>query len=175
MHPSNSDQPPKKPNYDFIMDQAGPPAPKKRNNKVIFLFVLVVALVVVGIVGLLLAPAERVQQEELSQEEVSQQETTKQFMSLVNSGNNEGAYAMIIQEAPPLSKEEFMTQAVPFLKSLRLNECTFRTVDAVDATQETRPVATCYTIEGNVRIDLEFEISRENPNTIIKYRYIEPS
>lgn len=162
-------------NFDFILNQpGGPSSPKKKNNKIILLFVLVVALIIMGIAGLLLAPSRRVKKVELTQEQISQQQTVKDFLTLVDQGDFEAAYSMMSQDSPPVTKEDFLNQAVPFLKVLRLKECTYKTIDAVNATQQTRPVATCYTVQENLRIDQEFEIDQDNPRTIVNYGYIDP-
>jgi len=173
MNPSTNNPNEPKPNFDFIVGQKDPNHSSKPNRKVLILFILVAITIVIIIAGLLLSPSDRVQQGPVTDEEAGQQQTVKDFIALVNENNIDAAYNMFNPDKPPISKEEFIEFAVPLLKGMKLEECTYSTIDATDSTQETRPVASCFTIEDNFQIDQEFEISKDNSRIINNYRLID--
>lgn len=85
MNPQTDQPKNQQPNYDFILKPDGesgssPAKKKKLNTKVIILIVLVVFLVIMGIVGLLVRPAEEGSQENVALSAGTPAEANKLFI-----------------------------------------------------------------------------------------------
>lgn len=174
MNPQNQKQNPEKPDYSFIMNQPGHEvSQKKLSKKLIAIVGLVGLLVIVIILGAITASNRNVQQQaaQTAATTVNKNDATaviRDFLAKTEQGDYDAAYSRVdAQDTNPFTKDVFINEAVPLLKTLDLKSCVLAQEVKTDSTSEL--VFGCSAKDSDKIFNLEFLVVNTGQGVKIVY------
>lgn len=177
MNAPNSNPNNQNPSFDFIVQPNGAVDPghqkNKINKKIKILMVLVALTAVIAIAGALFSAHDNVQEDAAQRAATTEvnfenQDAIQAFLNKTHEAKYDEAYGYVVSgNDSVLSKDAYISEAVPLLEKLKLEECVF----TIENNNEASNTYQCPTKSNNEPVNLEFIVGEEtNRKKVIFFR-----
>lgn len=159
------------PDYSFITNQPDVAPVKKTDKKIVIIVVLLIFLAILGAILAVVSKTQESVQENPSTATVQNIDVVDDFFKKVANDDIDGAYGLFAPDTE-VTKEIFVSENIPFLKKLKLNECKPKEEEPrTDEEGRTVKSYICYSVVNDFEFELEFTIvdSENGPQKILDY------